>query len=96
MALINIEKRAIHCKIVYYGPGMAGKTTTLQYIHWQMPELNRGELLSIATETERPKQAAEATVAKGQPDHSGEPGTNAQKPSPWSEWFHSIKARIRI
>lgn len=53
MALINIEKREIHCKIVYYGPGMSGKTTTLQYVHWQMPELNRGELLSIATETER-------------------------------------------
>ena len=53
MALINVAVREIHCKIVYYGPGMCGKTTNLQYIHSQVPHDIKGELLSIATETER-------------------------------------------
>lgn len=53
MALINVAAREIHCKIVYYGPGMGGKTSNLQYIHNQVPKDARGELLSIATETER-------------------------------------------
>jgi signal recognition particle receptor subunit beta len=53
MALINIAAREIHCKIVYYGPGLGGKTTNLKYIHSQVPKDAKGELLSIATETER-------------------------------------------
>ncbi|MCS7291219.1 MAG: GTPase domain-containing protein [Roseiflexus sp.] len=53
MALINVAAREIHCKIVYYGPGMSGKTSNLQYIHSQVPKEAKGELLSIATETER-------------------------------------------
>lgn len=53
MALINVAAREIHCKIVYYGPGMCGKTTNLQYIHGQMPQTTKTDLLSIATETER-------------------------------------------
>jgi hypothetical protein len=53
MALINVAAREIHCKIVYYGPGMCGKTTNLQYIHTQVPRDAKGDLLSIATETER-------------------------------------------
>src|SRR6185437_13980387 len=53
MALINVAAREIHCKIVYYGPGMGGKTSNLQYIHGQVAREARGELLSIATETER-------------------------------------------
>jgi mutual gliding-motility protein MglA len=53
MALINVAKREIHCKIVYYGPGMGGKTSNLQYIHSQVPKEAKGDLLSIATETER-------------------------------------------
>ncbi len=53
MALINVAAREIHCKIVYYGPGMSGKTTNLQYIHQQVPQATKGDLLSIATETER-------------------------------------------
>ena len=53
MALINVAAREIHCKIVYYGPGMGGKTTNLQYIHSQVPQTTKGDLLSIATETER-------------------------------------------
>jgi signal recognition particle receptor subunit beta len=53
MALINVAKREIHCKIVYYGPGMGGKTSNLQYIHAQVPKEAKGDMLSIATETER-------------------------------------------
>ena len=53
MDLINIAAREIHCKIVYYGPGLSGKTTNLKYIHSQVPKEAKGELLSIATETER-------------------------------------------
>lgn len=53
MALINVAAREIHCKIVYYGPGMGGKTSNLQYIHSTVPKDAKGELLSIATETER-------------------------------------------
>jgi signal recognition particle receptor subunit beta len=53
MALINVASREIHCKIVYYGTGYCGKTTNLQQIHGRAPEAARGELLSIATESER-------------------------------------------
>ena len=53
MALINVAAREIHCKVVYYGPGMGGKTSNLQYIHSAVPRETKGELLSIATETER-------------------------------------------
>ncbi|HEX2911553.1 MAG TPA: gliding-motility protein MglA [Chloroflexia bacterium] len=53
MALINVAAREIHCKIVYYGPGLCGKTTNLKYIHHAVPGHAKGDLLSIATETER-------------------------------------------
>lgn len=53
MALINVAQHEIHCKIVYYGIGFCGKTTNLQYIHWHAPQPARGDLLSIATESER-------------------------------------------
>jgi signal recognition particle receptor subunit beta len=53
MALINVAAREIHGKIVYYGPGLCGKTTNLQVIHGKIPANGRSELLSIATETER-------------------------------------------
>ncbi|MGH2501553.1 MAG: GTP-binding protein, partial [Ktedonobacterales bacterium] len=53
MALINVAKREIQCKIVYYGTGFCGKTTNLQYIHSHAPRPARGDLLSIATESER-------------------------------------------
>ncbi len=53
MALINIATREIHCKIVYYGIGYCGKTTNLQYVFKSVNPNARGELLSIATETER-------------------------------------------
>jgi len=53
MALINVASREIHCKIVYWGTGYCGKTTNLQYIHRQAPQNARGNLLSVATESER-------------------------------------------
>jgi mutual gliding-motility protein MglA len=53
MALINVAAREIHGKIVYYGPGLCGKTTNLQVIHGKIPQSGRSDLLSIATETER-------------------------------------------
>jgi signal recognition particle receptor subunit beta len=53
MALINVAAREIHCKIVYYGIGYCGKTTNLHYVHRQIPGNSKGEMISIATETER-------------------------------------------
>ncbi len=53
MALINIATHEIHCKIVYYGIGYCGKTTNLQYVFKTINPTVRGEMLSIATETER-------------------------------------------
>jgi signal recognition particle receptor subunit beta len=53
MALINHRAREIHFKIVYYGPGLGGKTTNLRLLHDRLPPERRGRLLSIATEHER-------------------------------------------
>lgn len=53
MAIINFSTRQINCKIVYYGTGLGGKTTNLKYIHSQLSPTTRGELISLATETER-------------------------------------------
>ncbi len=53
MALINIAAQEIHCKIVYYGIGYCGKTTNLRYVFKSINPSVRGDLLSIATETER-------------------------------------------
>lgn len=53
MALINYASREISCKIVYYGTGLGGKTTNLEFIHKQMPPSIRGEMTSLATPTER-------------------------------------------
>ncbi|HLJ33955.1 MAG TPA: ADP-ribosylation factor-like protein [Ktedonobacteraceae bacterium] len=53
MALINIATHEIHCKIVYYGIGYCGKTTNLQYVFKSINPNARGDMLSIATETER-------------------------------------------
>ena len=53
MSFINYTSREINCKIVYYGPGLCGKTTNLQYIYTKTnPEL-KGKMISLATETER-------------------------------------------
>lgn len=53
MALINVAKREIHCKIVYYGTGFCGKTSNLMHIYKEAPPQAKGELLTLATETER-------------------------------------------
>jgi hypothetical protein len=53
MSFINYSSREINCKIVYYGPGLCGKTTNLHYIYNKTnPEL-KGKMISLATETER-------------------------------------------
>ena len=53
MALINLAAREINYKIVYYGCGLCGKTTNIQYIHRRINPSARGRLVSIATEEER-------------------------------------------
>lgn len=53
MALIDVTNREIHAKIVYYGPGLSGKTTNLVNIHQRLPAGIRGEMKTIATESER-------------------------------------------
>ncbi len=53
MALINHRTREIHFKIVYYGPGLCGKTTNLKSLHDKLPAERRGKLISIATDHER-------------------------------------------
>ena len=53
MSFINYSSREINCKIVYYGPGLCGKTTNLQYIFKRMNPESRGKMISLATETER-------------------------------------------
>ncbi len=58
MAVINVATKEIHAKVVYYGPGFSGKTTNLEYIYRRVPKESKGEMLSLATETERTKTAA--------------------------------------
>jgi signal recognition particle receptor subunit beta len=53
MSVINYAQRIIDFKIVYYGPGMAGKTANLQYIHRCLPNTNRGNMISLATGDDR-------------------------------------------
>ena len=53
MALFNYANREITAKIVYYGPGVCGKTTSLEYVHERIAPSQRGRLLSLATETDR-------------------------------------------
>ncbi len=53
MSMINYASREINCKIVYYGPGLGGKTTNLEYIFNKVSPQTRGKLISLATETER-------------------------------------------
>jgi mutual gliding-motility protein MglA len=53
VASINYATREISCKIVYYGPGLSGKTTNLQIIHRKIPDKDKSEMVSLATETDR-------------------------------------------
>jgi hypothetical protein len=53
MSFINYASREINCKIVYYGPGLCGKTTNLQFIYQKTAPEAKGKMISLATETER-------------------------------------------
>ncbi len=53
MVSINYATREVCCKIVYYGPGLSGKTTNLQVVHQKVPQNTRGKLISLATEADR-------------------------------------------
>src|SRR5262252_4296899 len=53
MTFINYAAREINCKIVYYGPGLCGKTTNLQWIYDKTNPQANGKLISLATETDR-------------------------------------------
>ena len=53
MSFINYSSREINCKIVYYGPGLCGKTTNLQFVFKKTNPDQKGKLISLATETER-------------------------------------------
>lgn len=52
MSMINYASREINCKIVYYGPGLGGKTTNLENVYGKVKPDTRGKLISLATETE--------------------------------------------
>jgi signal recognition particle receptor subunit beta len=51
--MINYASREINCKLVYYGPGLGGKTTNLEYVYNKVAPNSRGKMISLATETER-------------------------------------------
>ncbi len=53
MVQINFALKEVNCKIVFYGPGMSGKTTNLEIIHQKAPDENKGELTSISTDGDR-------------------------------------------
>ena len=53
MVQINFAQKTVNAKIVYYGPGMSGKTTNLEVVHQRAPQQNRGELTSISTDGDR-------------------------------------------
>jgi len=53
MPLINFATKEINCKIVYYGPGLSGKTANIKWIYNHIRPESRGELITLATETER-------------------------------------------
>ena len=53
MSFINFAAREINCKIVYYGPGLGGKTTNLQVVYDKTADKQKGKMISLATETDR-------------------------------------------
>jgi signal recognition particle receptor subunit beta len=53
VSFINYAAREINCKLVYYGPGLCGKTTNLQFIYSKVEPSTKGKMISLATETER-------------------------------------------
>ncbi len=53
MAIFNLKKRELECKIVYYGPGRSGKTTNMEYIYKTYKKQVVGEMVSVDTEGDR-------------------------------------------
>ncbi len=53
MVQINFALKEVNCKVVFYGPGMSGKTTNLEIVHQKAPEENKGDLTSISTDGDR-------------------------------------------
>jgi hypothetical protein len=53
MVQINFALKEVNCKVVFYGPGMSGKTTNLEIVHQKAPDENKGELTSISTDGDR-------------------------------------------
>jgi mutual gliding-motility protein MglA len=53
MSMINYASREINCKVVYYGSGLGGKTTNLEYVYSRVNPDQKGKMISLATETER-------------------------------------------
>jgi len=53
MTFINYASREINCKIVYYGPGLCGKTTNIQYVYNKVDPSTKGKLITLATEMDR-------------------------------------------
>jgi len=53
LSFINVAAREINCKIVYYGPGLGGKTTNLQIVYEKTADKSKGKMISLATETDR-------------------------------------------
>ena len=53
MSFINYASREITCKLVYYGPGLCGKTTNVEYIYAKTHPARKGKLISLKTDTER-------------------------------------------
>jgi signal recognition particle receptor subunit beta len=53
MSFVNYAAREINCKVVYFGPGLCGKTTNVQYIYEKTQSDLKGKLISLATETDR-------------------------------------------
>lgn len=53
MSFVNYQTKEVNCKIVYYGPGMGGKTTNIQYVYKKTAGDTRGDMISLSTENER-------------------------------------------
>ena len=53
MSFINYANKEINCKIIYFGPGLSGKTTNVQYIYEHTQQDQRGKLVTLSTENER-------------------------------------------
>lgn len=53
MSFVNYHTKEINCKIVYYGPGLGGKTTNIQYIYQKTSTNNKGQMITLNTENER-------------------------------------------